>query len=106
MKKKTTPASIGSLAAVEAALQSIIHLLAAVVDGLQTAPEPAEPDYSELNYKNVREAAKALGTSVDSLYIMAKREDFPGYKLGTRWVIPKKELAEWNSKMARERAEI
>ena len=69
------------------------------------AAPPAE-DYNDLNYQNLEEAAAALGFSMTLMYTILHREDFPGYKIGTRWIIPKKDLAEWNSKMARERAEI
>ncbi|MDE7245110.1 MAG: helix-turn-helix domain-containing protein [Oscillospiraceae bacterium] len=98
--KKTEP---GSLAGVEAILQKIAHLL---IDISVPAPAPPEMDYSELNYKNLEEAAKALGYSVDKLRTIVHREDFPGYKVGERWYIPKAELAEWNAKMAKEKARL
>ena len=63
-------------------------------------------DFDCLNYKSLKEAAEALGISEPSLRTLVHRDDFPGYKAGRRWVIPKKELAEWNGKLARERAEL
>lgn len=104
--RKNEPAPLGSLAAIEANLQAIIHLLAATATTQTAAPAASEPDYSELNYKNLKEAAKAIGISVDGLYRVIHREDFPGYKIGERWYIPKAELAEWNAKMAKEKAEL
>ena len=104
--KKTASAPIGSLAAIEAALQSIIHLLATVAANAQAAAADPEPDYSELNYRTVKEAAKALGMSPDRVYQLVYRDDFPSYKVGDRWYIPKAELAEWNSKQAKEKAEL
>ena len=97
---------LGSLAAIEASLQAIIHLLAAAATTQAVAPAAAEPDYSELNYRNLKEAAKAIGMSVDKLYTIVHKEDFPGYKVGDRWYIPKAALAEWNVKMAKEKAEL
>lgn len=105
--KKSESAPLGSLAAIEASLQAIIHLLADMATRVLTAaPAAAEPDYSELNYQNLDEAAEALGVSVPTLREIVHREDFPGYKVGPRWVIPKKSLAEWNAKMAKEKAEL
>ena len=63
-------------------------------------------DFDCLNYKSLKEAAEALGVSEPSLRSLVHRDDFPGYKTGRRWVIPKKSLAEWNAKMAAERAEL
>ena len=59
----------------------------------------------ELNY-SLTEAAKAMGISRNELYRVVHREDFPGYKIGDRWIIPKAALAEWNEKMAKERAKL
>ena len=59
-----------------------------------------------LNYRSLKEAAAAIGVALPQMYRVVQRADFPGYKIGDRWIIPKKELAEWNSKMAREKAEL
>ena len=66
---------------------------------------PAE-DYDHLNYENLEAAAEALGFSMTLMRQIVHREDFPGYKLGTRWVVPKKALAEWNERQAREKVEL
>ena len=105
--KKFEPAPLGSLKAIEATLQTVVHLLAEMAANAQAAaPAAAEPDYSKLNYENLDEAAKALDISVDKLYTVIHREDFPGYKIGSRWIIPKAALAEWNAKMAKEKAKL
>lgn len=101
--KKTNPAPVGSLALIEALLQSIVRQLA---DLTVPAPAPPEVDYSELNYKNLETVAKAIGISPTNIYQVVRREDFPGYKIGGRWIVPKAELAEWNAKMAKEKAEL
>ena len=105
--KKPESAPRGGLAAIGESLRLIAQFLEEEEVNTQTAvPAAPEIDYSELNYKNLQEAAKAIGISVDGLYRVVHRDDFPGYKIGERWFIPKAELAEWNAKMAREKKEL
>lgn len=47
---------------------------------------------------NVTEAASALGVSRTVLYQLIHRPDFPSFKVGSRTIIPRKDLEEWASK--------
>lgn len=98
--------SSGGLEAAGASLRAIAQVLEAEAAAPSMPPAAPEIDYSELNYKNLEDAAAALGICVPLMREIVHREDFPGYKIGTRWVIPKAELAEWNAKAAKEKAEF
>ena len=88
-------------------LRAFARCLEQIEDTAPQRPDalPAE-DYGNLNYQSLEEAAQALGVSLPKMRTIVHRADFPGYKIGTRWVVPKKSLAEWNAKMAAERAEL
>ena len=49
---------------------------------------------------SVLEMAAALGISRAGAYELARTEDFPALKIGTRVVIPKDKLKEWVDKNA------
>lgn len=50
---------------------------------------------------NVREAARILGVSHTQVYQkLLHRPDFPAYRIGERWVIPRDALVEWNRTQA------
>ncbi|MCD7753164.1 MAG: helix-turn-helix domain-containing protein [Clostridiales bacterium] len=55
---------------------------------------------------NVSELAQALDISETNAYRLVKRADFPAFRLGARWVIPKAALLEWLDQQAREKAPL
>lgn len=53
---------------------------------------------AELTY-SVKEAAEALGVSINTMYQLVNRADFPARRIGSRkWVISKAGLANWVEK--------
>lgn len=99
------PTSRSSLTAVGESLRALARLLdEEAAASVSVVPDAPEVDYNALNYKNLEEAAEALGVSDPLMRQLVHADGFPAYKLGSRWIIPKVELAEWNAKQARERA--
>lgn len=44
---------------------------------------------------SVEEAAEVLGVSKRAVYNLAHRTDFPAFRIGGKWRIPKVSLAKW-----------
>lgn len=49
-------------------------------------------------------AAKLAGVSVPTMQGWVNRKDFPAFRSGRRWVIPRESLLEWMKAQAAERA--
>lgn len=60
---------------------------------------------AELTY-NIKEAAKAIGVSRPTMYKLIYLEGFPAWRVGNRWRIPRRELADWLAQQANERAQL
>lgn len=52
----------------------------------------------------VAEAAEAIGLAQCKVYDLCHVASFPAFRIGGRWIIPKKALEEWLLKQAREKA--
>ena len=52
----------------------------------------------------VAEAAEAIGLAVCKVYDLCHVATFPAFRIGGRWIIPKRDLQEWLSQQAREKA--
>lgn len=46
----------------------------------------------------LEEARKILGVSYPIMRQLAQREDFPAFRVGTKWIIPSEQLNEWMKK--------
>ena len=44
---------------------------------------------------NLKEAAEIIGISKPKIYEVLERPGFPAFRVGRRWVIPRKSLLEW-----------
>lgn len=55
---------------------------------------------------NIREAAEFIGTNHTTMCTLVQRDDFPAFRIGRRWVIPKRSLIEWMDRMASNRANL
>ena len=51
-------------------------------------------------------AAKLAGVSAPTMLSWVNRSDFPAFRSGRRWVIPRDSLLEWMKAQAAERATI
>lgn len=51
-------------------------------------------------------AAKVAGVSVPTMQGWVNRKDFPAFRAGRRWVIPRDSLLDWMQRRAIERAEL
>lgn len=54
----------------------------------------------------VPEAAEAIGLAVCRVCDLCHAATFPAFRIGGRWIIPKKALEEWLLKQAREKAGV
>lgn len=52
---------------------------------------------------SVPEAARRLGISKPSAYILARRDDFPSFRIGERIVVYEAGLEEWVKKQAEQK---
>lgn len=52
---------------------------------------------------NMKEAAAACGVSTGTMQMMVNREDFPAFRVGRRWVIPRASFEEWLKRQAAKR---
>lgn len=52
----------------------------------------------------VPEAAEAIGLAVCKVYDLCHVATFPAFRIGGRWIIPKRDLQEWLSQQVREKA--
>lgn len=52
---------------------------------------------------DLKEAAAACGVSSGTMQMMVNREDFPAFRVGRRWVIPRASLEEWLKQQAAKR---
>lgn len=52
---------------------------------------------------NMKEAAAACGVSTGTMQTMVNREDFPAFRIGRRWVIPRDSLEDWMKRQAAKR---
>lgn len=52
---------------------------------------------------DMKEAAAACGVSTGTMQMMVNREDFPAFRVGRRWVIPRDSLNEWLKRQAAKR---
>lgn len=50
---------------------------------------------------NMNEAAQLVGVSVPVMRTLAQRSDFPSFRVGKRWIIPRNLLTEWLETEAR-----
>ena len=56
---------------------------------------------------SVKEAAAELGVCIPSVYsYLIPRQDFPAFRVGNRWLIPKDGLRDWIEKQGQEKEEI
>lgn len=55
---------------------------------------------------SVPEAARRLGISKPSAYALARRADFPSFRIGERIVVYEAGLEEWVKKQAERKAEV
>lgn len=55
---------------------------------------------------NLDEAARFMGINHASMSALVRRPDFPAFRMGRRWVIPREALVRWLDKKAKERAEL
>ena len=55
---------------------------------------------------NAAAAAKSAGVSLPTMMAWLKRRDFPAFRSGRRWIIPREPFIEWLRKQAEERAEL
>lgn len=51
-------------------------------------------------------ASKYIGISLPKLYELIYSTDFPAFRVGRRWVIPKDALDAWLARQAQERAQL
>ena len=51
-------------------------------------------------------AAKLAGVSAPTMLSWVNRSDFPAFRSGRRWVIPRESLLEWMKAQAAERATV
>ncbi len=54
----------------------------------------------------LEEAAADLGVSMNTMYTLIRREDFPCFRIGKRYRIPYDGLKEWSARMATQHAEV
>ena len=52
----------------------------------------------------VPEAAEAIGLAVCKVYDLCHVASFPAFRVGGRWIIPRRDLAEWLTQQVREKA--
>ncbi|MCC8075642.1 MAG: helix-turn-helix domain-containing protein [Clostridiales bacterium] len=55
---------------------------------------------------SVTELARELDICETNAYRLVKRADFPAFQLGSRWVIPRRELLDWLARQAEEKAPL
>ena len=55
---------------------------------------------------SVTEAARRLGISRPSAYVLAKRADFPAFQVGGRWLVYEAGLENWVKAQAEQKGEI
>jgi len=55
---------------------------------------------------NVKTAAEYAGVSRPTMAEWINRSDFPAFKSGSRWIIPRDALIRWLNERAAERAEL
>ena len=53
---------------------------------------------------NLGQAADALGVSIPTMRQLVNRGDFPAFRLGSRWLIPRSALEDWAADQAAQRA--
>lgn len=53
---------------------------------------------------NLKTAAEFAGVSTPTMLEWVNRGDFPAFRSGRRWVIPKETLNDWLKEQARQRA--
>lgn len=51
----------------------------------------------------VAEAAEAIGLAQCRVYDLCHVATFPAFRIGGRWIIPKRDLQEWLSQQVREK---
>ena len=51
-------------------------------------------------------AAKHAGVSVPTITEWVNRSDFPAFRSGRRWIIPRSSFEKWLEDQARERAQL
>ena len=54
----------------------------------------------------VPEAAEAIGLAVCRVYDLCHVATFPAFRIGGRWIIPRRALAEWLTQQVREKAGV
>lgn len=54
----------------------------------------------------VPEAAEAIGLAVCRVYDLCHVATFPAFRIGGRWIIPRRDLAEWLTQQVREKAGV
>lgn len=64
-----------------------------------------EKENSEVAF-TLEKAARFAGVSAPTMLQWANRRDFPAFRAGRRWVIPKDSLIDWLRKQAQERAQL
>lgn len=55
---------------------------------------------------NVPEAARRLGISKPLAYQLVRREDFPAFQIGGRWVIHEESFEAWIKEQANKKTEV
>jgi excisionase family DNA binding protein len=55
---------------------------------------------------NLEQAAGTCGVSVPTMRCLVRRGDFPAFKIGSRWMIPRTALEEWAQRQAENRVEF
>lgn len=55
---------------------------------------------------NLDEAARYMGINHVTMSALVRRPDFPAFRMGRRWVIPRDALVRWLNEKAEERAEL
>lgn len=54
----------------------------------------------------VAEAAEAIGLAVCKVYDLCHVASFPAFRIGGRWIIPRRDLEEWLSQQVREKGGV
>ena len=66
----------------------------------------SEEKIADIRDYNLETGARRIGVSYPTMLELVRRDDFPAFRIGRRWVIPRNALVRWLDEQAAKRAQL